>query len=78
MKSFVVLLTPKELRDAAEWATAHVYEAHAETLNYGAQIAIRNLNVGGIGGRTVVMCESCEEAKVTNSNHKDVTDYSAW
>jgi len=76
--SYVVLLTPREVQRIAEWVEEHVREVHKDKLPFGAQIAVRNLEGSGIGQRTVVMCEACEQLKVTNANHEDVTDYDVW
>jgi hypothetical protein len=70
-------LTAQELCDAAAWVSAHVSTVHAGVLP-NADITLRSLDGGGIGLRTVVMCEACERIKVSNNNFHDVTDYDAW
>jgi hypothetical protein len=70
-----VTLTLKELRAAAAWAEEHVLTVHNGELPY-ADLRIFSLP-GSLTGRTVVLCEMCDRARVTNVNHHDVTDYDA-
>jgi len=70
-------LTLRELRDASEWAEAHVRDVHSGDLPNG-DLRVSTLPTAGIGMRVVVLCEACDRVRVSNANHHDVTDYSCW
>jgi hypothetical protein len=72
-----ITLTVRELRDAAAWAEVHVRDIHCgELLN--ADLKIFHVASAGIGSRTVILCEACDRIRVSNANHRDITDYECW
>lgn len=76
----MVRLTIAELQSAELWARNHSNITHSGEM-VGAVIAIRNLPGGGIGTRTVVMCEKCDGQPGNSgnpANYLDVTDYESW
>src|SRR5262249_49008672 len=72
-----IRVTASELRDASAWAEEHVRTVHAGDLP-NADLRIFHIPAAGIGGRTVVLCEACDRVRVSDANHRDVTDYSCW
>lgn len=72
-----ITLTVRELRGASAWANAHVHDVHAGDLP-NADLRVFLIPVGGIGKRVVVLCEACDRVRVSDKNHRDVTDYDCW
>lgn len=72
-----ITLTVNELRDAAAWAEVHVRDIHGGDLP-NADLKILRIPSAGAGLRTVILCEACDRVRVSNVNHRDVTDYESW